>query len=376
VLVAIAATWGLNGQALNPGGGFIFGNFACRPNTVAAGPATGTFSSAPICRGLVTADLPALSFSFLTGQISPYQIPATINANTTGNADTASTAFAFEVATAPTNLPSTCTVGQVYYVATVTPGVYVCSANTWTLQGGGGGGTTVPVFSSAEVPSGAIDGNNNTFTLAAAPNPPSSLAIYVNGLLMLQGTDYTLSGSTVLFMTLSIPGAGSTMQAWYQAGWSNQPPVTAFTSFQGTTSSFAPGGSEVTIYSVSAPALAAGACYSIEYGLMGLSGATVKIKVDGTMVSEPSAGFTAADLSAQVRYCNNTGTQNSQTLFYTQPVFYAVSSGFPQNGTAPGAENWVNTPSAINWSTGHTITLTLQQASGSVAGAYFHLAVQ
>ncbi len=48
-------------------------------------------------------------------------------------------------------------------------------------------------FIDAEVPAGTVNGSNTAFTLANVPNPPTSLALFRNGLLLTQGGDYTLS---------------------------------------------------------------------------------------------------------------------------------------------------------------------------------------
>lgn len=75
--------------------------------------------------------------------------------------------------------------------------------------GGGGSSTETP-----EVPSGAINGSNVTFTLSASPSPSTSLKLFRNGILQLQGTDYTLSGN-VITMTAALlgpagcPGSGA-----------------------------------------------------------------------------------------------------------------------------------------------------------------------
>lgn len=72
-----------------------------------------------------------------------------------------------------------------------------------------------------ETPGGSIDGTNTLFTLAAAPNPTSSVLLLKNGVVMTQAIDYTFSGQTC---TMSIPpqGAatdsevGDTLRVWYQ----------------------------------------------------------------------------------------------------------------------------------------------------------------
>ena len=52
-------------------------------------------------------------------------------------------------------------------------------------------------FIDNEIPSGTINGTNKTFTINKAPNPISSLKVYWNGQLLLAGSDYTLSGTTI-----------------------------------------------------------------------------------------------------------------------------------------------------------------------------------
>lgn len=72
-------------------------------------------------------------------------------------------------------------------------------------------------FSDAEVPSGAVNGTNASFTLAATPNPPLSLRLFKNGLLLQQNGDYTLSGATITFTTpIVIPQPGDSIVAYYR----------------------------------------------------------------------------------------------------------------------------------------------------------------
>ncbi len=66
------------------------------------------------------------------------------------------------------------------------------------------------------MPGGAVNGSNASFTLANAPNPSSSLALYRNGLLLERGLDYTVSGSTISFQSTDIPQPGDTLQASYR----------------------------------------------------------------------------------------------------------------------------------------------------------------
>lgn len=81
---------------------------------------------------------------------------------------------------------------------------------TQTFSGGGSAGYTY-----AEVPAGLINGSNVTFTLAHVPAAPTVMIVELNGAVQYQnaGGDYTVSGSTITF--LSAPVAGSTLVVYY-----------------------------------------------------------------------------------------------------------------------------------------------------------------
>ena len=78
------------------------------------------------------------------------------------------------------------------------------SGQVWTSDGTNGGWATptaLPTFVTNEVPAGVIDGANVAFTLAVAPSPASSLALYKNGLRMKAGAvDFTLAGLNIQFV--------------------------------------------------------------------------------------------------------------------------------------------------------------------------------
>jgi hypothetical protein len=80
--------------------------------------------------------------------------------------------------------------------------------------GTGSAGSTV--FVDAEIPSGTLDGVNSAFTLASAPNPASSLAVYRNGLLLKQNLDYTLSSNSMIFQPGAVPRAADMLLAYYR----------------------------------------------------------------------------------------------------------------------------------------------------------------
>jgi len=77
----------------------------------------------------------------------------------------------------------------------------------WSATAGG----PVPVYD--EPPAGIIDGINVTFTLLSAPNPPSSLDLFLNGVEQTISVDYTLTGNAIHY-TIP-PRPGDTMYADY-----------------------------------------------------------------------------------------------------------------------------------------------------------------
>ena len=81
--------------------------------------------------------------------------------------------------------------------------------------------STVAKFSQwepQEVPTGTIDGTNTTFTLAATPVDGTE-EVYVDGVQMLRGTDYTITGGAIEFVSGSTPGTGEALWVnyWSQA---------------------------------------------------------------------------------------------------------------------------------------------------------------
>jgi hypothetical protein len=71
-------------------------------------------------------------------------------------------------------------------------------------------------FIDGEVPSGTANGSNASFTLANVPNPPSSLALYRNGLLLSQAVNYTLSSNAITFLTGTLPQSSDILSASYR----------------------------------------------------------------------------------------------------------------------------------------------------------------
>ncbi len=79
-----------------------------------------------------------------------------------------------------------------------------------------GGTVSGPTFVDAEAPAGVLDGFNAIFTFSAAPNPPRSLAVFRNGLRLLQGNDYTIAGAVITFVAGAIPQTGDLLFGDYR----------------------------------------------------------------------------------------------------------------------------------------------------------------
>jgi hypothetical protein len=79
-------------------------------------------------------------------------------------------------------------------------------------------GGAQPGFVDSEAPAGLVDGSNAAFTLAGAPNPSTSLALYRNGVLQKAGLDFTLSSLNISFLAGAAPQPGDTVAANYRLG--------------------------------------------------------------------------------------------------------------------------------------------------------------
>lgn len=86
-----------------------------------------------------------------------------------------------------------------------------------------GGTFNVANWINAETPAGTIDGVNASFTLAAVPNPTSSVILTKNGQILYNGVGYTLNGASITYQSGYIPNPsagtgdpGDLIRAWYQ----------------------------------------------------------------------------------------------------------------------------------------------------------------
>lgn len=85
----------------------------------------------------------------------------------------------------------------------ISSGTSLTDSEIATIQQIDGGG----YFIYNEIPSGTINGVNDTFTLANTPAPATSLQLTLQGVLLIAGTDYTLSGDTITMTSPPPTGA-------------------------------------------------------------------------------------------------------------------------------------------------------------------------
>jgi len=61
-------------------------------------------------------------------------------------------------------------------------------------------------FFEQELPSGLTNGVNDTFTLTFSPRSSSSVVLTLDGLILAQGVDYTITDKTITFVTPPVLG--------------------------------------------------------------------------------------------------------------------------------------------------------------------------
>jgi hypothetical protein len=132
-------------------------------------------------------------------------------------------------------------------------------------------------------------------------------------------------------------------------------------------------GSDVTMCSFSGVSLAAGACLTFQGMVEAAQSYVVKINIGSTTVSIPVGSnntWGGYYVSWASMYCNNPAVQNAQTL---NPLwgFYQSNYGYGANPTPFWSEDLTGvgpypwTPTAVNWATAQTISMTMNAAGGT-----------
>jgi len=200
--------------------------------------------------------------------------------------------------------------------------------------GTGGGSGLLPSFSDSETPSGAINGSNLMFILAFAPSPAASLDLSLNGLLMKQGVDYTLSANTVTFLAASTPQTGDVMVASYRyANPSN--PLGSLTAAQVICSSTGGSTSAISLIQLGSCTIPAGLLgtgdrveVQFQYSHTGTStGFTGAIVWAGTTVLSRTAASTETALAGRLSFGISATGQNWDTQSWGNSLSFAAAAG-------------------------------------------------
>jgi hypothetical protein len=190
---------------------------------------------------------------------------------------------------------------------------------------GGGGGGILPAYADGEVPTGIINGLNPTFLLQFTPSPVTSVEVFHNGILMERGLDYTLTGSTITFVTAAVPQVGDIVLANYRyANPSN--PLGSLTSPQVVCSS-------VGIATTSSSSTSLGTC-TIPAGLLG-TGDTIEVRYQFTHQGT-TTGFTPQVAFGGTPVLSRAGSA-TDTAFVGTLVFAVNASTQPWNGQSWGS---------------------------------------
>lgn len=75
---------------------------------------------------------------------------------------------------------------------------------------------TSTAFVDAEQLAGPFDGAKKTFVLSTQPTPPESLQLFRNGIVLKNGSDYSLTGNSITFVNVATPQPNDTVQAYYR----------------------------------------------------------------------------------------------------------------------------------------------------------------
>lgn len=205
---------------------------------------------------------------------------------------------------------------------------------------GSGSSGLLPSFSTGETPSGTINGTNQTFTLANTPSPAISLELYLNGLLMSQGVDYTLSANTISFLTASTPQTGDILTASYRyANPSN--PLGTLTAAQVVCSSAGASTSSTASTQLATCTMPAGLLgtgdrieIQFQYSHAGTTtGFTGQINFGGATIIARSAAASESAFVGKIEVGLGSGTQTWDVQSWGSVLSFAVSTGTASQNT-------------------------------------------
>ncbi|MBV8845232.1 MAG: hypothetical protein JO307_20695 [Bryobacterales bacterium] len=204
----------------------------------------------------------------------------------------------------------------------------------------GSGGGLIPSYSDAEIPSGTVNGVNTTFTLMYAPSPAASLELFLNGLLMEAGSDYQLSGNTIMFFVGSLPQPGDLVLASYRyANPAN--PLGSLTGAQVVCSTTGSSTASTSLTSLGTCTLPAGLLgvgdrleLQFQYAHNGIAnGFTGEIHVGGTTVFSRSATSSETALVGKIGFALNSTAQQWDLQSWGGSLAFQTGAGVASENT-------------------------------------------
>lgn len=191
-----------------------------------------------------------------------------------------------------------------------------------------------PSFSDSEVPSGAINSSNTTFTLAFTPSPAASLELYLNGLRMDANIDYSLSNNVITFFVGSTPQTGDLLLASYRYANPSNPlgslttPQVVCSSTGGSTGSTAL--TQLGSCTMPAGLLGTGDRIEIEYQYAHTgtaSGFTGQVQIAGSTVESRTAAASESLLVGRTSFGLSSGGQIWNTGNWGSTTAFAATAG-------------------------------------------------
>jgi len=198
----------------------------------------------------------------------------------------------------------------------------------------GGGGGLVSLYSDSETPAGVVDGSNVAFALHFAPSPAGSLDLYRNGLLMAQGTDYTIAANSIHFFLRSTPQPGDVVVASYRYANPNDP-LSSLTSPQVVCSGNGTSTSSTTLVQLGSCTLPAGLLGTgdriearFQYAHTGnTAGFTPEIHWGGTTALSRAAAAGDTAVSGQLAFGIDVGAQSYDAQSWGSALGFAAGVG-------------------------------------------------
>jgi hypothetical protein len=228
--------------------------------------------------------------------------------------------------------------------------------------GSSSSGGLLPSFADGEIPAGSINGANTVFSLVNSPSPVGSLDLYLNGLLMNQGGDYTLSNNIVTFVTASTPQSGDTLLASYRFANPNNP-LGSLTAAQVICSSTGSGASSTSLIQLGSCTIPAGLIESgdrveiqFQYAHTGTTmGFTGEVLWGGTQLFSRTAAASETVVAGKMAVGIYSGGQTWDGLSWGSSLSFAAAVGTAAENT--GANLTISLQSAMAGATSDVVTL-------------------